>query len=240
MSTKVLSVERMLQRIAANAPDVRTAWYRMAGVPAKFDPMTASTGPKHRMYQDAVHLIGQWLSQNLERPTLGRPVWLSDPGLVLVGPSGVGKSVLAAEAMTDLMARVARKAPSAPLLLAMSRALHHGNYAPTYVCAFLHWPTVIMALRGDTPEDQKILARVRTVTRTADVVVYDDFGVGDYTPAREALMLAVLQRLDRLAPTIVTCNTPVPQWDAVFGDRVSRRLTAATVRLVLCDGWGPL
>nr|WP_237405349.1 ATP-binding protein [Streptomyces sp. SN-593] len=138
----------------------------------------------------------------------GAPGIATGPSLLIVGPTGTGKTQQAFGAIRDLLAKGVRlrwEATTAADLYAAQRPQH-----------------------GSDPERQLwALAR-------CPLLLLHDPGAAKQSPWTEELTYRLVNhRYNQLLPTLVTTNLPVAELRDAVGDRVASRLAEMTDRVIL-------
>jgi DNA replication protein DnaC len=124
--------------------------------------------------------------------------WERGAGLILVGPSGVGKSFMASAIVNELVKFDCRSAVFATVP-AMLDALRNADFAQS--------------------------ARLVAVMHGAGLVVLDDLGAQKCSEWSESVLYGIVaERYGRKAPVIVTANTNLPQLKDNVGTRTYDRL----------------
>jgi DNA replication protein DnaC len=138
----------------------------------------------------------------------GIPGIATGPSLLIVGPTGTGKTHQAYGAVRALLAagvRLRWEATTAADLYAAQRP-QQGNDAERQLWALARCPLLLL----------------------------DDLGAAKQSPWTEELTYRLINhRYNQLLPTLVTTNLPVAELRDAVGDRVASRLAEMTDRVIL-------
>jgi DNA replication protein DnaC len=143
---------------------------------------------------------------------LGTSQWIRDKtGLIITGPSGVGKTFLACafghKACRDDLTVVYRR--SHRLLATLGLARHDGSYNREF----------------------------RTLTR-ANLLILDDFGPEPLTAEQRRDLLEIIEERYGIGSTLITSQIPVDGWhqiiaNSTIADAILDRLVHAAIRIEL-------
>lgn len=157
--------------------------------------------------------ITAW-ADNIARTGRPGPTRLTGPGigegpsLLIVGPTGTGKTYQAYGAVRALLARGVRLRWEAT-----TSADLHARLRPRQ--------------GHDTERDLQTLAR-------CPLLILDDLGAAKTSEWTEELTYRLINhRYEHLLPTLITTNLPIDQLRTALGDRVASRLAEMTERVVL-------
>ncbi|MEV6382017.1 ATP-binding protein [Streptomyces sp. NPDC051773] len=142
------------------------------------------------------------------RPGPGGPGIAEGPSLLIAGPTGTGKTHQAYGAVRALLTRGVRLRWEAT-----TSADLHARLRPR--------------AGHDSERDLQTLAR-------CPLLVLDDLGAAKTSEWTEELTYRLINhRYERMLPTLITTNLPIPELRTALGDRVTSRLAEMTERVVL-------
>lgn len=124
--------------------------------------------------------------------TLSSCMWIQrQQNLIVVGPTGVGKTWLACALATQ--------------------ACRQGMKATFHRASDLYGTIADALLEGTLPKLKATLA-------VPNLLILDDFGIGDMTPTAAQVLLDVIDRRMRTGSLLITSQYPSEKWHGFFGD----------------------
>ncbi|PCG87962.1 ATP-binding protein [Streptomyces sp. WZ.A104] len=155
-------------------------------------------------------LVTAWADQvaGAGRPGPSGPGIAEGPSLLIVGPTGTGKTHQAYGALRALLTRGVRLRWEATTSADLHARLRPRN-------------------GHDTERDLQTLAR-------SPLLLLDDLGAAKTSEWTEELTYRLINhRYERMLPTLITTNLPTPELRTALGDRVASRLAEMTERVIL-------
>lgn len=141
------------------------------------------------------------------------------PLLLLVGAKGVGKSYAAAHAFL--------RWAECQLPPDLWQEPAHWHFAAQKLASELCWLHVYKLIT-----DRSVV----NLAARAPILVLDDLGSEETTSAvKSCINYVISARYDELLPTIITCNLSIPDFVAMYGDRVMDRIAQDGI-IVPCVG----
>lgn len=171
-------------------------------------------------YRDALtdrEDVRAWVTQMREKPT-------EAPSLLLLGPTGTGKSYQAYAALRAAVT-VARPLRDREGYVVLCRTPDWKAFTFADLCASLR-------PRGRDHDPEAVLEGYRKTS----LILIDDLGAAKATEwVEEATYRLINGRYEDMRPAIFTTNLALPELKNAIGDRIASRLAETCTRIVL-DG----
>lgn len=202
--------------------DVLALRLAAAGITGRFVNYTFAGFPRHAGAEEAFELATAYAAS-------GKP---DPPGLLLVGPTGTGKTSLAVSIAQERI-RAADPSEGAwqyqvnPRIMDQYReGTLRRRPAPVH---FETWTDLKTRWRRDerrkADEDEDDRTLLDELHAWCRLLILDEIGTGEFSPWREELMLGILARVERGKRLILTSNREPSDLIEIIGDRGADRLT---------------
>lgn len=206
----------------ATADEVLALRLAAANIHGRFMNYTFATFPQHAGVEEAFRIAREYASTAKSDP----------PGLLLVGPTGTGKTSLAISIGQE---RIRAADPSegawqyqvTPRIMEQYRGgTLRRRPAPVH---FETWTDLKTRWRQDErrkadegEDDGTLLDELHAWCR---LLILDEIGLGEFSLWREELMLGILARVEQGRRLVLTSNREPADLIQVIGDRAADRLT---------------